>query len=78
MESSTKDTRPFCFVVIPEGAKGDRVRMIVEGDLGYRQTDLDQGETLGELEAKVLTFNMRLGLTDKQATAMVLRSMRDA
>lgn len=72
------DFRPFCFVVTPEAAKGDRVRIVVEGDDGYRPTDLDRGQTVAELEANVLTYNKRLGVSQKDVTRMVLSSMRGA
>jgi hypothetical protein len=69
--------KPYCFIVTPEAKPGDRIRVVVDGEAGYRATDLDNdaADTIGLLEAKVATYNARLGVSDRDVTRMTVRSM---
>lgn len=65
----------LCYVITPEAAVGDRIRIVVEGESGFRPTPLDRGEPMAILEAKVLTYNARLGISQDEAGKMVMASM---
>lgn len=67
----------LCYVHIWGAEPGGRIGIIKRGEMGYYQTDFDSKTANQDLVEQVVNdLNQQLGITDKQAMAMQIGSMR--